>query len=121
MEYDQKMITKFLLKEGADARNIAERLQAQFGENAYKLRTVQFRITEIWLGREDLHDEIYIGRLLLDDLDAKILAILDKSPFESADSISEALRVTHSTVSLHLSGVQKPVSISRSDWIIKKK
>jgi hypothetical protein len=38
----------------------------------------------------------------LDDLDAKILAILDKSPFESARSIAETLGIAHSTVLLHL-------------------
>jgi hypothetical protein len=32
MEYDQRVIITFLLKEGADARDIAERLQAEFDE-----------------------------------------------------------------------------------------
>jgi hypothetical protein len=35
-------------------------------------------------GRQDLHDKIRTGRPPLHDLDAKILAILDKYPFESA-------------------------------------
>jgi hypothetical protein len=51
-----------------------------------------------------LHDEIRTGRPLLDDLDAKILTILDKSLFESAHSISwaEKLLVAYPTVSRHL-------------------
>jgi uncharacterized membrane protein YpjA len=102
MEYDQRMILKFLLNEGADARDITDRVQAQFGEHVYKLRTVQFWITEVWLGRQDLHDEIHTERPPLDDLDAKILAILDKSLFESAHSITKTLRIVHSTVLLHL-------------------
>jgi hypothetical protein len=78
MEYDQRVIIKFFLKDRADARNIADRLQAQFRGHAYKLRTVQFWITEVELGCQGLHDEIRTGILPLDDLDAKILAISDK-------------------------------------------
>jgi hypothetical protein len=37
IEYDQRVIIKFLLNEGADARDIADKLQTQFGEHAYKL------------------------------------------------------------------------------------
>jgi hypothetical protein len=95
MEYDQRVIIKFLLNEGADARDIEDRLQAQVGEHAYKLRTIQFWIIEARLGRQDLHDEIRTGRPPLDDLDAKILAMLDNSPFESAHSITETLHIAH--------------------------
>jgi DNA-binding transcriptional MerR regulator len=82
MECDQKAIIKFLWNEGVDARDIAAILQAQFAEHAYQLRTVQFWITEIRLGRQDLDDEIRTRKPQFDDLDAKILARLDKSPFE---------------------------------------
>jgi hypothetical protein len=51
MEHDQRVIIKFLWNERADARQIAARLQAQFAENAYQLRTVEFWITEIRRGR----------------------------------------------------------------------
>jgi predicted DNA-binding protein YlxM (UPF0122 family) len=52
--------------------------------------------------RQDLHDEIRTGRLLLDDFDAKILAILNKSLFKSMRSIAERFRVSHATVLNHL-------------------
>jgi hypothetical protein len=68
------VIIKFLLNKGTDTRDIADRLQAQFGEHAYKFRTVRFWITEIQLGRQNLHDEIRTGTPLFDDLDAKIIA-----------------------------------------------
>jgi hypothetical protein len=42
MEYDQKMIIKFLLNKGANTRDIVDRVQTQFDEHAYKFRTVQF-------------------------------------------------------------------------------
>jgi hypothetical protein len=110
MEYDQRVIIKFLLNERPDAGDIADRLQAQFDEHAYKLRMIQFRITEVWLGHQDLHDEIRTRRPSelqtfrppLDDLDAKILTILNKSPFKSFYSITETLRVAHSTMLLYL-------------------
>jgi hypothetical protein len=47
MEYDQRVIIKFLWNERADTSQIAARLPEQFVEHAYQLRTVQFWITEI--------------------------------------------------------------------------
>jgi hypothetical protein len=88
--------------EGIGANKITTRLQAQFGEHVYKLRMVQFCIPEVGFGRQELHDEICIGRPPLDDLDSKILTILDKSPFESARSRAERLGVDRATVLEHL-------------------
>jgi transposase len=102
MEYDQRLIIRFLANEGADARQIADRLQTQFAEDCYQLRTVQFWLAEIRRGRQDLHDEIRSGRPPLNGLDNKILAILEKSPFESSYSIGKRLRVVQSTVIRHL-------------------
>jgi hypothetical protein len=96
------MIIKFLLNEIADASDIVDRLHAQFREHVYKFRTVQFWITEARLDHQDLHDEIRIRISPLDDLETKILTILDKSLFKSAHSISETLRVAYPTLLLHL-------------------
>jgi hypothetical protein len=102
MEYDQRMIIRFFWNEGIDANQITAKFQTQFCEHAYKLRTVRFWIAEVRFGRQDLHDKICTGRPPLDDLNAKILSILDKSPFELACSIAERLRVDHATVLEHL-------------------
>jgi hypothetical protein len=102
MDDDERVIITFLWNEGADACQIAARLQAQFAEHVYQLRTVQFWITEIQCGRQDRHDEIRSGRHPLDDLDGKILAMIDKSPFESTHSIATRLFVAYSTVLQHL-------------------
>jgi DNA-binding MurR/RpiR family transcriptional regulator len=63
---------------------------------------IQFWITEIRSGRQDLHDKICSGRSPLDNLDSKIVAILDKTPFESSRSISARLNVMQSTVLRYL-------------------
>jgi hypothetical protein len=102
MECDQRVIIKFLLNRETNTRDIADRLQVQFDEHVYKLQIVQFWITETWIDRQNLHDEIRTGRFPLDDLDAKILTILNKSPFESTRSIAKTLCVAHSIVLLHL-------------------
>jgi hypothetical protein len=105
MEYDQRVIIRFLSNEGIAADEITTRFQAQFAEHAYKLRTVRFWIGDARFGRQDFHDEIGTGRPPLDDVDAKILTILNKSPFESMRSIAERLCVSHAIVLnyLHLS------------------
>jgi hypothetical protein len=102
MEYDQILIIRFLWDKKIDTHEIAHRLQEQFGEHAYALRTFRFCITEVWLDRQDFHDDSHIRRHPLDDLDAKILSILDKSPFESVRSITETLFVAYSRVLLHI-------------------
>jgi hypothetical protein len=102
MEYDQRVIIRFLWNKRTDAHEITHRLQTQFDEHVYTLRTVRFWIIDARLSRQDLHDEIRTGRLPLDDLDAKILARLDKSPFESARSITNTLGIGHSKVLLYL-------------------
>jgi hypothetical protein len=40
MEYEQHVTIKFLFNEDTDARQAADRLRAQFHENAYALRTI---------------------------------------------------------------------------------
>jgi hypothetical protein len=102
MKHDQRMIIRFLWNEGIDAHEITHKLQAQFDEYAYALRMVRFWITEVRIGRQDLHDEVHTEKTLLDDLDAKILAILEKSPFKSARSIAETLDIAYSIVLLYL-------------------
>jgi hypothetical protein len=93
MEYDQRMIIRFFWNNGIDVHEIAHKLQAQFDEHAYVLQTVGLSVVEVWLGRQDFHDEILIGRPPLDDLDVKILTIFDKYPFELACSRSETLGI----------------------------
>jgi hypothetical protein len=102
MDHDQRVIIKFLWNEGTDSCQIAAKLQIQFVEHVYQLQTVKFWITEIRRGRQDLHDEIRNGRPPLGDFDGKILAILDKSLFESTHPMAERLLVAYSIVLQYL-------------------
>jgi hypothetical protein len=97
-EYDQKVIIKSLHNEGADAHNMIHRFQAQFRQGAYQLGTVRFWIGEVCRRYPDRADGNCMRRSLLDDLDVKILAALDRSPFESARSRAETLYVALATV-----------------------
>jgi hypothetical protein len=84
MAYDQRVIIKFLSNKRAGSCKIAAKLQRQCAERAYQFQIVQFCMTEIRRGRQDLHNEIRSGGPLLDDLDGKFFAIFEKSPLESA-------------------------------------
>jgi hypothetical protein len=84
MEHNQRIIVRFLHNERSDAHDIIQRFQAQFAQDIYELRTVQFWIGEVYRGHQDLHDENRMRKPPLDDLDVKILVILDKYPFKSA-------------------------------------
>jgi hypothetical protein len=94
-ESDQRMTIKFFLNKGANAGDIADRLQAQFREHADELRTVSFWIIKVQLDRQDIHEDIPTLRPPVDDLDFKILAILDTYPFKSTCSIAEILAILY--------------------------
>jgi hypothetical protein len=47
MEYEQRVIIKYLANSGLTADETEEKLRAQFAEEAYSLHTVQFCIAEV--------------------------------------------------------------------------
>jgi hypothetical protein len=47
MEYEQRVIIKFLFNDGLDPRQLVEKLEAQFHEDGYSLRAVQCWIGEV--------------------------------------------------------------------------
>jgi hypothetical protein len=102
MEYDQRVIIKFLFNERPDANQIVENFESQFHEDAYSLRSVQFWIGEIKRGREDLHDAQGSGRRLIESLTPQIKVLFNENCFVSARSIAETLQVSHSTALEHL-------------------
>jgi DNA-binding transcriptional ArsR family regulator len=102
MDYEQRVIVRFLCKEGVLPAEIHTRVEAQFGEDAYSLRSVQRWCQLVRHGREDLHDGDRLGRSTLDFIDSKIMSLLEREPFHTAYSLAEAIGVSHSTVLRHL-------------------
>jgi hypothetical protein len=98
MEFEQRVIIGFLCREGADVRNIQVQLSAQFGDAAYSLRSVQRWYLHVRQGRKFLNDESRAGKPAIDVLDIQVLSSLEKQPFHSAYSLSEVLKVSHTTI-----------------------
>jgi hypothetical protein len=96
------VVVKFLFNERSDVNQVVERLDAQFHEDGYSLRSVQFWIGEIKRGREYLRDSQRSGRRPIKSLTAQIKVLLDENCFVSARSIAETLHASHSTVLKHL-------------------
>jgi hypothetical protein len=102
MDFAQRAIIRFLFKEGVNANQIHMRLLAQFGDEAYSLRSVRRWYQYVRQGRELIHDELRSGWPPVDFLDIQILSNLEKYPFHSAYSLAEILKVSHATILKHL-------------------
>jgi hypothetical protein len=70
----------------------------EFESHIFNFSAVQFWVGEVRHGRQDLRDDNRMERLPLDDLDAKILAILHKALLELARSMAQTVRVGLATV-----------------------
>jgi hypothetical protein len=57
---------------------------------------------EIELHRSDLSDRTSSGRPPLEDIDARILQVLEAGPWSSVGTIAELLKIPASTAHLHL-------------------
>jgi DNA-binding transcriptional ArsR family regulator len=102
MEFDQRVIIRFLCKDRVSLEDIHAHIEAEFGDATYSEQSVQWWCQYVRQRREDLHDEVQSGRPPIDFLDIRILVLLNQQPFHSAYSIAEALGVSHSTVLSHL-------------------
>jgi AraC-like DNA-binding protein len=98
MDHDQRVVIRFLCDECVSSEDIQAHLEAQFGVANYRERSVRLWCQYVRQGREDPRDEGQPGRLPIDYLDIRILALLDERPFHSVYLIAEALGVSHSTI-----------------------
>jgi hypothetical protein len=98
MQYEQRVIIRFLYNEEVPSKQITTRLRAQYDEDGYKLRTVQDWCTKSRMGRNELKDEKRGGRPVIDYVDTQILVCFEKEPFRSATSLAEELKVSVRTV-----------------------
>jgi hypothetical protein len=62
MEYDQRVIIRFLYKERVSPENIHARLEAQFGDTTYSDRSLRRRYQYVRQRGKDMHDEVRSGR-----------------------------------------------------------
>jgi hypothetical protein len=113
MDSEQRVIIRFLHREGVAPDEIRTRLRAQFGDDTYSSRSVRRWYPYVRQGWEDLHDEARPGQPLIDFLDLQILGCLEKEPFHSAYSLAEVLGVSHTTILNHLhNSLMMKISIS---------
>jgi hypothetical protein len=78
MEIEQKVIIRFLSREGTDSHNIDARLSAQLNDSTYSLRSVQRWCQYVRERKDLLHDEPRSGRPPIALLDIQILSALEK-------------------------------------------
>jgi hypothetical protein len=113
MEYEQRIIIRFLHREGVAPDEIHTRLRAQFGDDTDSSRSVRRWCSYVQQGREDLHDGAPPGRPPIDFLDLQILGCLEKELFHSAYSLVEVLGVSRTTILNRLHGsLMMKISIS---------
>jgi hypothetical protein len=102
MDSEQRVIVRFLYREELAPAKIHTRLKAQYGDDAYSLRSVQHWCQFVRQGRENRHDDDRVGRPTLDFIDFKIIAFLDREPFYSAYSLADAISILHSIILRYL-------------------
>jgi hypothetical protein len=90
MDNEQRVIIKFLTNQSVDPHKIHARLSAEFGQQTYALRAIQFWVRETQPGRENLHDEHRSGKSALDYIRTKTISIFEKTLFESAHSLAQS-------------------------------
>jgi hypothetical protein len=95
---DQPVIIKFLTTEGCHPDDIYSRLLAHFPSDCYSRRAVQNWAEQFRLGWESVGDLERSGRPPIDNLDQKIIHLLEENPFHSVWSLAYELAVPRSTV-----------------------
>jgi hypothetical protein len=75
---------------------------AVYHGDAFDENRVQYWLHETKLYRSDLSDRPNSGRPPLEDIDARILQVLEAEPWSSVRMIAEFFKIPASTVPLHL-------------------
>jgi hypothetical protein len=81
MEYEQRMIVRFLLRDNTNAYNNFKGLQGQFIGDGQSIRSIR-RWSQFMRQRsEDLHDHPRLGRPPIGLIDTAILSVFETEPF----------------------------------------
>jgi hypothetical protein len=102
IEIEQRCVVSYIHRKGMKLpANVAE-LTAVYHENAFDENRVKYWPHEIKLHRSDLSDRPSSGRLPLEDIDARILQVLEAEPWPSVQTIVEFLKIPASKMHFHL-------------------
>jgi hypothetical protein len=101
-EIEQRYVVSYPHRKGMKLPAIVAELAAVYHEDAFEESRVKYWPHEITLHRSDLSDQPSSGRPPLEDINARILQVLEAEPWSSVRTIAEFLKIPLLTVHLHL-------------------
>jgi hypothetical protein len=102
MEIEQLYVLSYLYRKKMKLPAIIAELAAVHHEDAFDENKVKYWPHQMKLHGSDLSDRPSSGRSPLEDLDARILQVVEAEPWFSVRTIAEFLKIPASTVYLHL-------------------
>jgi hypothetical protein len=102
MEIEQRYVVSYLHRKGMKLPAIVAEPAAVCHEDAFDENRVKYWRHEIKLHCSDLSDRPSSGRPPLEDIDVRILQVLEVESWSSVRTIAEFLKIPASTVHLHL-------------------
>jgi transposase len=102
MKIEQRSVVSCLHRKGITLPTIVVELMTVSHEDAIDENRVKYWLHEIELHRSDLSDQSNSGRPPLEDIDARILQVLEAEPWSLVRTIAEFLKSPSLTVHLHL-------------------
>jgi hypothetical protein len=100
MEIEQRYVVSCLHRKGMKPPTIVAELAAVYHEDAFDENRVKYWPYEIKLHRSDMSDRPSSGRPHREDIDARILKVLEAEPWYSVCTIAGSLKIPASTVHL---------------------
>jgi hypothetical protein len=97
MEIDPRYVVSYLHRKGMKLPAIVAEIAAAYYEDEFDENILKYWLHEIKLHRSDLSD-----RPPLEDIDARVLRVLEAEPWSSVRTIAEFLKIPASTAHLHL-------------------
>jgi hypothetical protein len=102
MKIKQRYMVSYLHHKRLKLPAIVAELAAVYHDDAFDENIVKYWLHEIKLHHSDLSDRQNSGRSPLEDIDARILQVLEAEPWSSVRTIAEFLKIPASTVHFHL-------------------
>jgi transposase len=102
LQIEQRYVVSYLHCKGMKLPAIVAELAAVQHEDAFGQNRVKYWRHEMKLHGSDLSDRPRSGRASLEDIDARILQVLETEPWSLVQIIAEFLKIPASAVHLHL-------------------